>query len=657
MSSKTGNSVRMSPVALAVIATVANQSAMANKANEETLQLDKYVVTATQTSHELTTAPASMSVITGKELQETPVSDISDAIRHTEGIHLEQKGGNGRRGINIRGLSSAYTLVLVNGRRVDSNVTLIRGNDFDLSTIPVDHIDRIEIVRGPMSALYGSEALGGVVNIITKKGSNQFDGNASIDFSSPFGSDGGNETRNSVSLRGPLVENKLFYSLSVDAQHRDAWTPYQDDPSTTNAQEDKLSPIEKKELYSVAGNLNWKINDQQTLDLDITHNKDERDGEFLQRNKNSITDQEIRRYTYGLTHSGQWAWGDSQLRYYREDMNFTERGASGAGKMEQSNQTVDGFVSKLFGDHLVTTGAEYRHTKLENARDFKTSGEATVSQKAVFLQDEWLINPEWSFTLGGRLDDHENFGTHFSPRGYLVYTPTAALIIKGGVGKAFKAPSLLQLTEEYRLKSCKGSCFLRGNPDLDPEVATSYELGINYQQPSWHVGATIFRTDIDDLIQRQSSSQQVNNTITYENVDAARIDGLELSAGVDLTSTVSLSANYTYTDARDKNTDEILHKRPRENANLRLDWQVTDTMGAFVRTHYVGEQEDSIKGKGDVDLQGYALTDIGMTYQLTKDLQLRTGITNIEDKTQGYDSDYGFSERGRTIYAGVSLSF
>ncbi|GAL04046.1 colicin I receptor precursor [Photobacterium aphoticum] len=131
--------------------------------------LDRMVVTATLTEHSELTAPASVSVITAEDIAKMPVKDLSEAIRSSTGVNIEGSTAYGRNSIRIRGLDGKHTLLLINGRRINSQDALIRGNDFDLATIPLTAISRIEVVRGPVSSLYGSEAMGGVVNVILKR--------------------------------------------------------------------------------------------------------------------------------------------------------------------------------------------------------------------------------------------------------------------------------------------------------------------------------------------------------------------------------------------------------------------------------------------------------------------------------------------------------
>ncbi|WP_163833831.1 TonB-dependent receptor domain-containing protein [Spartinivicinus ruber] len=648
----------LSPLTLAILATMPAATLADDKQQKNYTTLDSVVVTATKTEHDLTTAPASMSVITSEQLKEMPVSDISDAIRHTVGVFQDKKGGNGRQGIGIRGLDSSYTLILINGRRVNSVNTLIRGNDFDLSTIPLNQVERIEVVRGPMSSLYGSEALGGVVNIITKQADNQWGGQISVDYSTPegSGSDDGNEIRTSISTSGALIENKLFLSFHGNKYDREEWTPFQDDSATATVNERILSGLEGRNSTNANLGLSWKLNSNQTIDFEYGYGHDDRKAHISQSRSNKITDQETRRDTYTLTHKGDWYWGSSQVRVYQEEIEFKERSTTVAnGDITQTNQVVDGFINKTFGDHAITTGAEYRKSELDNDINLKQSGSADVSQKALYIQDEWQLTQDWSFTGGGRLDDHEFFGREFSPRGYLVYTPTDALTIKGGVGTAFKAPTLTQLTKEFSIPSCggqKNGCTLIGNPDLQPEKSKSYELGFTYQGNSWDIGTTIFRTDIKDKI---TLGKPVHGLRTYNNVSNVRVDGIELSGSVDLTDSVFLTANYSYTDSRDRDSGDRLTGTPRENVNVRLDWEVDSKLGAFTQARYIGDQESF---RGNKNLPGYSLVDMGVTYQLTEQVSLRSGITNLADtRLDKKDDSFGYVERGRTFYAGFTASF
>lgn len=277
-------------------------------------QFNQVVVTATKTENDLATAPATMSVITSEEILSQPNSNLVDIVKQAVGVEGMKDGGRGgRQMISIRGMDSSYTMVMVNGRKLSSSNAIVRGNDFDLSTIPQDNIERVEIIRGPMSALYGSEALGGVVNIITKLPDNNWRSSLSADYSSPTGSNhGGGEYMLGFNTGGALVDDELFLNLSVNKSSRDAWTPY-DAESFLEYDRTKVTALEERDTISFAGGLNWLMTGNQTLDFDFTYSDDKR----YAVNESSIaltsSDQKVKRNSIALTHGGEWNWGETQL--------------------------------------------------------------------------------------------------------------------------------------------------------------------------------------------------------------------------------------------------------------------------------------------------------------------------------------------------------
>src|SRR5690606_36543566 len=208
------------------------------------------------------------------------------------------------------------------------------------------------------------------------------------------------------------------------------------------------------------------------------------------------------------------------------------------------------------------------------------------------------ISPTLQLLAGARLDHHESFGLHLTPRGYLVFTPLPQLTLKGGVGTAFKAPTLRQLSDESLTPSCRGSCVIVGNPDLSPETSVSYELSANLSGNGWAATLTGFQNDIDNLIDtpRGTGVPPIGTDDSGRpqympvNVNQARVRGVEASLRGQLAPMLRMSGNYTLLDARDLDADRRLDYRPRHNVNLQFDWQVTDATTAFVRGQHLGEQ-------------------------------------------------------------------
>lgn len=644
------------------IATSLSATAFAEDTQQEEQQQPSYmmnqvVVTATRTENNLATAPASMSVIGGEEVQARPHTALNDIVSEAVGVESMKTGGRaGRELISIRGMDSKYTMILVNGRKVSSSNAIVRGNDFDYSSIPQDNIEQIEIIRGPMSALYGSEAMGGVINIITKVPDNEWRSSISSDYSRPEGSDGGAEYMIGLNTGGALIDDELYLNLSINKSARDAWKPYSGNDATA-------TPLEKRDTLSFSGGLNWLINDQQTLDLDVTYADDQREGVIKSTQGLTPTDQKVKRNSVAITHGGEWDWGDSQVRYTREEVEFGEFDFDQTFQREYATElsnTIDGSVSTDINNHRLTLGGEIRKTELDNKRDFVETGKSDIQEEALFIQDEWTLSDKWALTYGTRLDHHENFGTEFSPRAYLVNTVSDKLTVKGGVGKAFNAPTMAELDREYRLPSCKNGCYMTGNPDLNPETSVSYELAANYQEENWMVEAAIFRNEVDDLIARDLDNvvgdHNGRDVYTYKNVDKARIDGIELGGRIHLTKDVSLKADYTYIDAQDKTNKQKLENRPQQTTAIGLDWQATQKLNTFVKASYTGRQK--LSTKDNVDLDGFTLVDVGLNYHYSDDLRLRAGISNLTNKKLSDEArDRGVTVDPRTWYVGFTTHF
>ncbi|MEL0580453.1 TonB-dependent receptor [Pectobacterium punjabense] len=611
---------------------------------------EKIVVTATQTKHTTLSAPASVSVITRAELEKMSVNNISDAVKKLPGININPSTSYGRNEIKIRGMKADYTLLLINGRRVNSRDALAgnMGNDFDLSAIPISAIERVEVIRGPMSSLYGADALGGVINVILNQPSNELKGEIGYNITSPMEGSGGDHNRLNGYISGPLIENTLLGSLLADGGERDAWKTEQSVNQNTDA-------LEKRDNYSVMGNLTWLIDDQQSLDFDATYAKDDRDVRWNNYGAAVRNIQKMERLGLGLTHNGSWDNVDTRLRYFYENVELMDNSQLNNGKADitQDNHTIDGQVSGYLGDHLLTGGGEYRLTSLKHSMNLP-NGTIDVSQGALFLQDEFKLS-DLALTFGGRVDKHETYGTEFSPRAYATYNLTDNWVVKGGVSKAFKAPSIAQSSESYAIAACRGRCQTVGNPDLKPETSISYEVGTAYEAERFGAGVTLFNNDIKDMIQVQTWDR-VATRLTYENVNKARIQGIETSFWVDVTDDLNWTTNWTIVDAEDRTTRMRLKQTPKNTVNTQLNWQALDNLSTYIAYQYTGNQY--LFDKEVSKTRGFNTVDIGATYTPVKNVDLKLGLTNLTNEKRDYvatNNDYFLS--GRTIYGGVSYKF
>ncbi|MBV5412483.1 catecholate siderophore receptor CirA [Klebsiella pneumoniae] len=630
--------------------------------NEETL-----VVTASATEQNVKDAPASISVITQQDLQRKPVQNLKDVLRDVPGVQLTNEGDN-RKGVSIRGLSSSYTLILVDGKRVNSRNAVFRHNDFDLNWIPVDAIERIEVVRGPMSSLYGSDALGGVVNIITKKIGQKWTGTLSADTTIQEHRDRGDTWNGQFFTSGPLIDGvlgmKAYGSLAKRAK---------DDPQSSSNATGETPRIEG--FTSRDGNVEfaWTPNENHDFTAGYGFDRQDRDSDSLDRNR-------LERENYSLSHNGRWDIGNSELKFYGEKVDNKNPGQSGT--ITSESNAIDGKYVLPLGmiNQLVTFGGEWRHDKLKDPVNLSSGGQSTsASQYALFIEDEWRIIEPLALTTGIRMDDHQTYGDHWSPRAYLVYNATDTVTVKGGWATAFKAPSLLQLNPDWTTNSCRGSCSIVGNPDLKPETSESFELGLYYRgEEGWlenvEGSITTFQNNVDDMIDvlRTSSASEapcypnfvgwktVNGKrvpiFRYFNVNKARIKGVETEVKIPFGDEWKLTVNYTYNDGRDLSNggDKPLQTLPFHTANGTLDWKPLDDWSFYVTANYTGQQR-AVSATGKTP-GGYTLFDVGAAWQETKNVKLRSGVQNVGDKDLSRD-DYSYTEEGRRYFMAVDYRF
>ncbi|MCH1918679.1 TonB-dependent receptor [Shewanella sp. A3A] len=608
--------------------------------------MERIVVTASAKDQQLSTAPASISVIDADEIKLMPVKDLGDVLRSSVGVSVTT-GPSGRNDIYVRGMGRGYVLMLINGKRVSSSNGLWRGSsDFDITAIPVDAIARVEVVRGPMSALYGSDAVGGVINVITKTPNDEWALALDTEYSAKTEGDDGDRTRTNLFGAGKLTDT-LGVMFTAETAEQDAWNEASLTPDYVTIEERKTT-----KLYT---SFDWQVADNQSLELDYRYDKDKTP--LYNYSATAQREQKVERNTFSLTHRGEWRWGGTELMAYREksdiyDYNTQYRLQPPLGRdIQETNSIYRGsaFFNALYQDW--TVGAEYRKTEVDDPVQYPIDGGDSIEQTAAFIQDQFDITSQYSVTLGGRYDDNQVYGSHFSPRAYLVYDATNGLVIKGGVGTAFRAPSLFESSPTFASVSCGGRCNLTGNPDLDPETSVNYELSAMWNERIYELSATVYHNKVKDMI-TVGAWDRVSPTRTYYNEDEVTLQGVELTGGVDLSDDVSLKANYTYLDTETGAGDE-LNNRPRHTANLKLDWHVTDAFMLYASGNYYGTYLDS----SEIRRSGYSQFDVGGSYRINEHIKLRAGMTNLTNEQPSEDADdVEVILPGRAVFVGLTLS-
>lgn len=598
------------------------------------------VVTATMSEKTLEEAPGSIQVITALEIEEMGATSVDQVLAQATGLMVSEASGRAKA-VNIRGTGAKRSLVLIDGRRLAAGYKDFTSTD----QIPVTMIQRIEIVRGPSGAIYGSDAVGGVVNIITQKAPQKTSGGVTTRYKSHLDkdSDGGMGSAWVGSTLG-----KTSFILSGATQDIGGWN---DDSDTPDDGDDK-------DLNSAAGRVSHALTDTSNLSAGFEYFDLERQGERFYQGQSRERNAEDQRLNYFLQYDNQITRdGNLLVRAYRSEhenkMQFspTATVTSEEDAERWLNQVEARYTGPIMGNHLLSIGAELR----QEGREDNTGADNDLDNTSIFVQDEFDLFPALYVTAGLRYDDHSEFGRQFSPKASIVYGILEELRLKASIGKGFRAPSLSELfVTSYRNKA---KYVYMPNPDLEPEESLSYEIGFEGDKGSFSGGITAFRNDIDNLIDARfiRTEGAGKNKITYyqyQNIAEARTQGIEALADVKLPWHLSTGASVTWLDTENKETGEELDGSPDIKGIFRLSYyHPAYKFRAATRINYIGDQHVS----NAEDKDGYVTVNLYFAKDFSNRIQVFAGIDNLLNEKKAYDGVTYVEPAG--AYAGCSIRF
>lgn len=644
------------------------------------------VVTAAGYEQNIKDAPASITVISGAEIAKRSYTDLADVLKFVPGVSV--RGSGTEQSISIRGMGNAYTLFLIDGRPAQGGDTFElngQGSGQQIAFMPpLDMIERIEVIRGPASGLYGSDAMGGVINIITKKVSNFWRGSVTAELVRPDGANdvNGDGYNSSFVVNGPLVDDVLGIQLSGGWRGTDEGNVVQFGDTTTGDADYKQVNLGTK--------LTWKADARNTVTAGGSRTDTDRyrhPGRSLAANV-AASYQGSTKDNLFVAHDGNY----SDLRtstYLNVDSaeNPTTRTNAPSGAMrgiEFNTLTLNSQGTwRATEAHTLTGGFTYKHEELKdgatsavNAHNIGNDAYVEMEryQYSVFLEDEWRLLDGLALTTSARYDNNEQYGGHWSPKAYLVYRASDALTIKGGAITGYKAPSLRNSAPDFSATSMGGVTI--GNPNLKPETSVTYEVGFDYNRTDLGLktSAVAYQTDFEDKIIRspdflcRPNVPCVYNGLEYPghqfgyketvNVDKARVRGVELALDYQFTRSLALRSNYTLTDSEQltgANKGSPLADQPKHAANLGLNYDHSDATNLWIQAAYTGEFISTNLVSGAATSQSYTLVDMGAVYRPIKNVALKFGVYNVANK-QIANSSNGYMD-GRRYAAAVNYTF
>lgn len=566
-------------------------------------KLDEVVVTGTRTPHLLKDVPVETIVVTQEEIRHSSANVVSDILKEIPGVYIQGENFPGASSYQsqMRGLpfDSGYGLILIDGQRVLGGGMGEYG--VSLNQIPLSMVEKIEVIKGPSSVLYGSDAMAGVVNIITKRipAKPAFQGEAAYGSYNTFIASGGYGQK--VGSFG------YFLNANHEESERGKYGAARDDYRGNH----------------VMAKLSYDLFPQSTISFHSFW--DEVRWNYEMNRKLRVSPQWENKFADGsnLALKGYWYRWETDMF----SPGYTRRFGDNTYSQGEAQ------YSRLLGKrHLLTLGSEYLEDNID-----ANFAQKTRHTWSIYGQDEWNIIEELTGVLGVRLDDHSEYGTEFNPKVSLLYEPQAETKFRASVGRAFKSPTIRQLYVFFK----HGNWWNKPNPNLNPEISWGYSLGIERGFSRRVLGSlTFFRNDIEDMVAQVETMETIGGVPvrTWSNVQEAYTQGAEFQLKVHFGAGISAIAGYTYLDTKNKDLGKRLPFCPEHKGTLRVLWDIRPWgLHLNLGAQYTGKMYKDIQNTGRAN--EYISADFKVTKDLGKFAHLSLEGTNL------FNSDYGEPER------------
>ena len=604
------------PVVLLHSQNAISQNSVDAHNREEILFAKIRVVTAGKKAQESTEAAAAISVISARRIRELGARTIAEAIQYIPGINVF-----GLNNVNIRGVGSGgRILLLVDGRRNNDVFTGGFEVGFERS---LDNVDRIEVIKGPASSLYGTDAFAGIINIITKDGKD-YPG-ASLRAA------GGNFTTQTYSLTYGFSQKRLDGFLAAKA-HSDEGP-------------DLLGTNDSTRAFDLFGKLNWN---DFTFSAGYRPNRTEipQIGGFPSPESFVKRHDSFSQIQYQNQYEDRWNF---YAQFYfqnevffvndpTEDLDITDLRLEGEARANYTFNEQDN----------LTLGTELRRDRTRNER-LRGDEIYKANNRSFYAENEYRFNPSLILTTGIRFDDNSIFGSSTNPRAGLIFKPRETTVLKFFAGRAFRGPEFVNLFTDITL----GNFVVHRNPLLKPEKVWTLEGEIAHSlSDSLQLRFNIYHNSLEDLVFTNVSG----TTATFSNIGKASLYGIEAGVSGRFSDDLLYFANYTLQKGRNITRDRGVLLLPENTVKGGITYRSTRGYTISLLSAYVGSRiaQNLVTGR-PTTLSDYIKMDLVFFLDLTSRLQLRTAVYNLFGAD--YESDFGVQQRGIQVVAGVNYSF
>lgn len=609
--------------------TVPQTQALRIRLEESFFQMDEVVVTSTRTEKLHRDVPVATEVISRKDIQDSGALDVGQLLAQRSGITVSNTV-TGESVINVLGMDSRYVLVLVDGQPITGKFN----NQVSLDQFPTGSLRRVEIIKGPNSALYGSEAMGGVINIITEKNKVRKDISIRTRYSGGDGSfDPGNTRIGKRSVRANVRHSWDAVSLQADFDYHDI------NPDADNLYID----IDNIDKITARGRLRWKGLSTHELTLDITGFSAVETSQsqtveanthvyrlrplFIHNwtlNNGWSLEQSFRQTTYNRTYDQSRPWGKP-----------IASDTTGETETEYELTVVRKRGSSTFNIGTEWIDAAYRSNRI-------LLGDQSLQSRSVFAQVDIWPQSWLNTVIGSRVDFNTEVGAVVSPRLAAMINMGERWKLRGTVGKGFRMPSFMDRYIDWTHEAF--GYRIQGNPELSPETSRGYSLGVEYYHPLvYQVSLMLYRTRFNNMIDDYLVEPGL---FSYHNIDRVLNTAVEIQGRWTISSRWLASWGVNIVDNRDLTTGDMIPNTEPLSANVRISYQwQANRFKASLRSKWTGpytpyeyRPEDGEFHRSDSRRRPFAITDVTLTYRLFSQLNLNGGISNCTDYT---DAVYG----------------
>jgi outer membrane receptor for ferrienterochelin and colicins len=629
------------------------------------------VTTGTRTAKILEDSPVKTQVVSSKEIQKMHATDVAEAIEYIPGILIKETHGKQGKGVWIQGLNSDRVLILKDGEPMTSSI----GSTVDLSQLNINNIQKIEILKGATSALYGSSAMGGVVNIISKKAKKGISHSLAFE-SGTFANKGAKQLGLALfRASSQYKDDNISYSINFENKYE----------SGIKLQEGNTYDLPQLNKISINGEFNF-LNDYNIYIKPEFYKEDtSKPYTSFSPGIGTIKEEKIEdAYKYRFTVGGKYDFAnESKLKFstffekYVDDSSQDKVDTSYIDQLREAKislfQSQIQFDTFLGEDHLITTGFSTNNENLEQTITKNTNSSSITSNELeenakkssldYYIQDDWFINDDLELVYGTRYQYDSDFGAYNSPKLNLMQSVylknNHRLNIRLSYGNGYKVPNL---KERFFLFDHSSLGYkVQGNKDLVPESSNSYQLGSELiKKGNYTLSLNFYYNDIKKLIEtvknEQLSQESGLNIYEYKNINNAYTQGYEFQYDFNINKNINIDGGYTYLNAKNKQTNKYLISRPKNQFKTRINFKHKKYLFvvSYSRSSKIFVDEDNL-----ITSPKEERIDLKLTKQVSKLFKLYGGVSNVFDEHTDPNNHINDerTKRPRYMYLGMKYNF